>query len=311
LYYQNATGFLLGKPDDTGNPELLKIARSTKNPNDIISIPTGKGWGSILTPDEFRLIYAMGNSKLVTSSGQYFTDEMLKAWIDQTAFAVSQDLQHEIYPRLFRHRGVNNEPREIEDYANWDDPYDYENSKIGNLFYIRTRHFPLISVLNWNFVNPVSGGSMIDMLPQMRAKNSTGELRNTGIMAGLWQLNNAGTHALRSTKFFNAWTPTKIPGCFYIDYVTGYDHSNRVPHDLKELIAKVLTIKVMSAFGDGIAGRISNFSISVGALSESIGTAMGSSSTYFGARITQLQDEIKDWIAGPGQKYKPVRMALL
>ena len=51
-------GFLFGAPDTEANLQFSKIVNPKQDPP--------KGWGAIVTPDEMRMIYFMGNSRLVT-----------------------------------------------------------------------------------------------------------------------------------------------------------------------------------------------------------------------------------------------------
>ena len=94
-----------------------------------------------------------------------------------------------------------------------------------------------------------------------------------------------------------------LPSSYQVDYVSGYEHADRVPRDLREIVQKLMIVNVMSAFGDGVVSGMSNYSISLGPLSESIGTTMSATSAYFGARIAQMSGEIKDWLKTRGKAY--------
>ena len=295
-------GYLLGNPDSEGRMELAKFV----NPN------ATKGWGSVLTPDEVRYVWNMGNSQLVNMTGQYFTDEMLQGWIDQTIWAIAEELQHDIYPVQWRHRPIKlEEPRYITEYERWDDPYYFKNVDI-NKFHLQVRRKPLIRVDKWLFVNAITHMQILDLLPHGTVNYDTGDLYRMGIINGGF-FGFDGNTAIRSAKIFNNLGNKTVPGSYYVDYVSGYDHASRVPSDLKDLIAHIFEIKLLSAYGDGIVGGMANFSISIGGgiISESVGTTMSATSAYFGARIMQLQGYVKDWLAKNESRYKGVRMVVL
>lgn len=278
----------------------------------IVNPANPKPWGNIITPDEMRMIYFMGNSRLVTMTGAYLDDDMLQGWIDQTVFAIGEELTHDIYPRMWRHRPIDfNVPREIEPWAEWEDPYDYKNENVYDHFYLRTRHRPILRMEKWDLYNPYNNHQILDLLHNGSKINyATGDLRS--VIVGRNALLPSGL-GIRAWRLYQRGVGNvSIPGSYYLDYASGYDAPERVPMELRELCAKVLAIKIMSAYGDGIVGGLANFSISVGVLSESVGTTMSATNAYFGARIGQFKDEIKVWIENGGyQRYRGLRLAIL
>ena len=289
-------GFLFGTPDTETNLQFSKIV----NPN----LDPPKGWGAIITPDEMRMIYFMGNSRLVTQDGTYLSDEALKGWIDQTANAISEELKWDIYPVLWRHRPARpNEPREIEAYARWDDTYRYKRGK-RHFHFVKLRRRPIMRVEKWLLNNPYADTEILDLLPGAEINYEGGTLTN--LRWGGYQQYQTGTSRhpslpLRASRLHIYYDD--LANSYLIDYATGYDNASRVPDDLKELVAKVLAIKIMSAYGDGIVSGLASFSIGVGVLHESVNTTMSATSAFFGARIKQFQEEIKDWMQRHKNRY--------
>ena len=96
----------------------------------------------------------------------------------------------------------------------------------------------------------------------------------------------------------------RLPNGFAIHYISGYELACLVPDDLVEYIRNLVAVKIMSSYGDGIVSGLANFSIGVGVLHESVGTTMSATSAFFGARIKEFQDWIKDWKERNMNRYK-------
>lgn len=249
-------------------------------------------WGCFLHPDEVRHVLLVGNSLLVTVNGEQLTNYHIKNWIDHNVKTLSNRLQHDIYPRLWRSRPVrmkSHERREIEPYAEWDDFQLFDGNKHNKNFHLRLRKRPVAKLHSWEIVSPFTGEVLIDLTDYAIIHYSRGVLQ-----AALF---NTGSYAGYSGLPISAWRlgTGNYAAAHKIDYSTGYDHASRVPEELKEVVMNQMIIDVMSAYGDGIVGGLANSSVSVGVLSESIGTTMSATSAYFGARIAEKQKWLDEW----------------
>ncbi|MCR1794919.1 hypothetical protein [Leptospira sp. id769339] len=272
-------------------------------------------WGCLIHPDEFRRIMFFGNESLISTRGSQIEDFQLKNWIDLTVRAFSQEIEWDIYPRLWRHRPLPNEngrydlsPNgEIESYAEWEDLYDYD-STTSNYFQVKLRRKPLCRLHKWDLTFPWTGSSLIDLKDRAVPNYKTGILR--AVFTRVPWSNLAppitGIQAWRGLQGMNS-----LPGAYRIDYTTGYDHASRVPAELKEQILKLFCISVMSSFGEGVIGGVSNYSISVGVISESLGTSMSATSSLFGARIIQMTNELKEWWKRSKHRYSQIHLGSL
>jgi hypothetical protein len=84
---------------------------------------------------------------------------------------------------------------------------------------------------------------------------------------------------------------------FYaIDYDAGYETSDDIPPDLRQIIAKMAAVSLLNIIGDGLMSGFSSSSLSMDGLSESFSSTQSATSAYFGARIKVYQDEIEDYI---------------
>jgi len=309
-------GYTFGNPDHDAHRDLLEIVHSGREVGTISpTLPATGGWGSLVTSDEIRYSLMNGNGRLTTVDGSYLTNENLNGFVDQTARAIAEELEHDIYPVLNRHVATGQERRIIENHARWYDSHDFESQDIPNKFYITTRRRPIIQLLKWDFVNPVELSynqgrqTILDLMPRARVTQASGILRSVGLYGTGFGFND-GNMAIRSARV-QAWGRTKHPNCFYIDFVSGYDHSSRVPAELREVIGLIVAIKVMSIYGDGRAAGVASFSISAGVLHESISTTQSATSAMYGARILQLEKQLKEWYERHASRYKPIRLAIL
>ncbi|WP_229266349.1 hypothetical protein [Leptospira sp. severe_002] len=260
------------------------------------------GWGCLIHPDELRRIMLFGNETLITTRGTQLEDFQLKNWVDQTVLAFAQEIDWDIYPRLFRARPLPGqkgredlEPKtgRIEGYAEWDDTYDFDPFKSEN-FFLKLRRKNICRLHRWVLTFPHNGSTILNLTEKANIQFKTGILRavytrvpfgNSGFTP---QIGIQGYRALSQNI-------SNLPGAYQVDYTSGYDHASRVPRELKDQILKYFLICVLSSYGEGIIGGISNYSTSVGVISESIGTTMSAENAFFGARIKQLSNELKDW----------------
>lgn len=270
-------------PDSSSN---LKYAK-------IINPETTKGWGSIMTPDELRRIWMFGNSKLTTMSGDQYTDEMLAGIIDQYVLAISEELQHDVYPIQWRHRPLNARlTRDIEDYARWSDLIDFKTTNnVNQTFYVRIRK-PILKLQKWELRDPFTTHLTIDLMDSAQINHFTGELRST--MTGMYP-GYAGaltTGLPLAGRLFGMRPGISVPNAFCIDHISGYDQASRVPKDLVNFINKVISVHILSRYGDGIVGGLASFSVSAGVISESVSTTM--SASIDGADKVTVRKAFKD-----------------
>ncbi|MCG6170216.1 hypothetical protein [Leptospira sanjuanensis] len=275
------------------------------------------GWGTLIHPDELRRIMFFGNEPLLTTRGTQMEDFQLKNWVDQTVRAFSQEIEWDVYPRLFRSRPLPGqsgrfdlEPRlgNIEEYAEWDDTYDYDPSKSTN-FFLKLRRKNLCKVHRWVLTLPWSGSTVFDLTSRASIQYKTGILRAiyTRIPWGSTGLPQTGIQGFRALN----QGMSNLPGAYQVDYTTGYDHASRVPRELKDQILKYFMICFLSSYGEGIIGGVANYSTSVGVISESIGTTMSAENAFFGARIKQLSNELKEWWKTGKLRYTGISFGVL
>jgi len=281
-------------------------------------------WGTLIHPDECRRIMFLGNEPLMTTKGTQLENFQLKNWIDMTVESFGDMIQWDIYPKLRRHRPmVGEEERHdldpakyaveagegIEDFAIWEDLYDYNQSKSGSNFMVKLRQNNVCRVHKWDLMFPYSGQRMLNLKERMVPKYSQGLLRAMFVRVP-WSNLAPVQMGINAHRTMLSGTPD-LPGAYAIDYTTGYEKAAYVPAEIKEQILKYFTICVMSSYGDGIIGGVANYSTSVGILHESLGTTMSATSAFFGARIKQLTDELNLWTKTFRAKYTGIKFGAL
>jgi len=108
-----------------------------------------------------------------------------------------------------------------------------------------------------------------------------------------------GQETLRSHLFYE------------IDYDAGYETSDDVPRDLREIIGKDAAVGLLNVIGDGLMSGFSSSSLSMDGMSESFSSTQSATSAYFGARIKVYEDEIKSYIEENRFKFGHVPIGVL
>lgn len=92
-------------------------------------------------------------------------------------------------------------------------------------------------------------------------------------------------------------TRDQIGSYWSIKYITGWSHEE-VPFDIINLIGKVAAVGLFNVIGDIILGKpgVSNYSVSIDGLSQSIGTSVSGTNSAFGGRLTSYKSEIKETV---------------
>ena len=96
---------------------------------------------------------------------------------------------------------------------------------------------------------------------------------------------------------------------FYaIDYDAGFETSDDVPTDLREIVAKQAAVSLLNIIGDGLMSGFSSSSLSMDGLSESFSSTQSATSAYFGARIAVYKDDIANYIKENKNKFANMAM---
>lgn len=262
--------------------------------------PDGQ-WGEVITPDDLRYTYLWGTDFKATN-GVIFTDEQVSYFIDQAVAYMERELNITIRKRIIKcnakQRGLKKitKANPVGDYTDEESFYDFKKSTVQRYTMLRTSKRPIIEVQKFNLV--CRGGSTINLL------DSTVVDCKKGVLKAMFR------PYLRSQKYQSIddaismfGDETFNPHLFYeVDYTAGYENSDEVPDDLREIIAKVGAVSLLNIIGDGLMSGFSSSSLSMDGISESFSSTQSATSAYFGARIQVYKDDIKNYIAE--NKYK-------
>ena len=270
------------------------------------SAPKGS-WGTPVTPDDLRYTYLWGTDFKATN-GQYFTDEQTRYFIDAAITELERELNICIRKRVIR---CNPEERNLVrttkttpgDYDEEEPPYKFKQEEIVGRGMITTRQRPIIKVTKCDLIN--GGNSARDLLPSVYVEKKKGVINFT---QRPWRTSDTSNNV--SKVLFPYGEKTFRSYLYYaVDYEAGYETSDDIPDDLRQIIGKQCAISLLNIIGDGLMSGFSSSSLSMDGISESFSSTQSATSAYFGARIAVYQKEVENYIKENKYKFRhfPIR----
>ena len=273
-------------------------------------------YGKVLTADDMRFTYLWGIDIISN-------DAEMSTWVDeQSDFIVTSAVKDfEKFLNIdILHRKWKTQPQAGVDkkadfwmegdsllYTDEEFPYDFNPDTWQNFGFLQLRHYPVIKEPSRAFLQGPTESSILDLLRDnwVRVEKDFGQLhffpKNQMMYGPL--LGAYGTVLL--------WQIKRYPQGFLIDYESGYYNSDKVPADLREVIGKWTAVKMLNFVGDGILPGFSSQSVSLDGLSEAFSSTQSPTNTYFGARIREYSEEVKDWLARNKYKYGLVPLGVV
>lgn len=254
-------------------------------------VPEGK-WGTLATPDDLRFTYLWGTDFKATN-GASFTDEQIQFFIDAATEEIARQLNITIVKRRIRYDAKKRQMEKGVDYDVSEPFYDFRYSRIARYGLIRTRQRPVLELHS------------LRMLSRFGYHYNDRDLKDFCVLDG-----NKGTIKLLQRPTRPQQTREMISQAvnpygkeqfeahlFYcIDYDAGFETSDDVPSDLRQVVAKQAAVSLLNIIGDGLMSGFSSSSLSMDGLSESFSSTQSATSGYFGSRIQQYKDDIKSYI---------------
>jgi len=290
-----------------GGTEVEKIGYTFGN-----YAPSPGDWGKVYTADDMRWTMMFGIDSIGSDIAQSeFTDEQFDQFVLESLSEFETLLTMDI-----RKRKYVTDPdsdltrarlwREGVDYTDEDDSYDFDPQEWTEWGFMQLRHWPLISVERAVWYSPVKG-EIMDMVENdwIRLHKQFGQLR---------MFPKGGFHYGPYSVYGPLWSGVgarRYPGGFEFDYTTGYESSDFIPDSMRGVIAKYATIKALAVVGDGLLAGFSSQSVSLDGLSESFSSTQSATSAFFGARIKQYSDEIKEWLKNNRNKFSPIPISFV
>jgi hypothetical protein len=277
---------------------------------DNYSPPPGE-WGKILTADDMRYTYMFGIDAIATDSQESeFTDAQFDYFIEAALEEVERYLTLDIRRRVYKTNPDNTAVRAPKyranvDFTDYDDPYEFDPKEWQNYGFVQFRHWPLIKIDRAILYSPVKG-EVLDFLEQdwVRMSRNVGQLHlfpKSGFSYGPYQISGMPWILLGQ----------RYPSAFEFDYQTGFETSDFVPRDLRDLVGMYAAIKALDTIGDGLLAGFSSQSVSLDGLSESFSSTQSATSAYFGARLKSYADHIETILERNRYKFGPPPMSFV
>lgn len=241
-----------------------------------------------LTADDLRYTYIWGNN-LTASNDDIFQDEQLNQRVREATADVERWLNIDITKKVLKCQPDSSLIRGVH-YDDEDDPYDFRPLEWQNWGFIKLNRTPVISVERAVFISP-SDNTIRDITDWLRVNKKKGTVnfipKSDNVFVGSVYTNIIQLYGLGGIEY---------PHGFKIDYTVGFEKSEYIPEDIRGIIGKQATIKLLNEIGDGILAGFSSASNSIDGMSQSFSSTQSATSAYFGARITQYKKEIDDWL---------------
>jgi hypothetical protein len=253
-------------------------------------------WGNVVTPDDLRFTYLWGTDFKATN-GQSYSDEQIQYFIDAALCEIERRLDITVKKRKIRYNAVERNLEKGTEYDVDEAVYDFRYSRIARYGLIKTRQKPIIKLHKLELLSRLAGCRDIT--------KTTVVDRTKGLLKLMERpLKPSETSSGIQTAIGMYGNQTANPQLFYaIDYDAGYETSDDVPEDLRQVIAKQAAISLLNIIGDGLMSGFSSSSLSMDGLSESFSSTQSATSAYFGARVKVYQDEVADYITQNKNKF--------
>jgi len=261
-------------------------------------------WGTVVTPDDMRFTYLWGTD-FKAANGQSYTDEQIQYFIDAAVARLERELNITIKKQRIRCEPERRGLEKGRDYDAAESYYDFKWQRIQRYGMITTRQRPVIAVYKLDLLSRFNAN--INLMSSTAIDKARGlikfldrPLKPSGTWRGIESaIGMFGQETLRSHLFYE------------IDYDAGYETSDDVPRDLREIIGKDAAVGLLNVIGDGLMSGFSSSSLSMDGMSESFSSTQSATSAYFGARIKVYEDEIKSYIEENRFKFGHVPIGVL
>lgn len=247
-------------------------------------------WGTIMTPDDFRYTYLWG-ADLKATNGTYFTDEQIQFFIDEATCYMERVLNISIVKKTYLSQLSTEGKTQGVDYDDEEALYDFSRRKIQRYGMIQTRHRPILNITRCELINRGDTSNM-DLLSSCIPDKKKGIIKflRRPYIANETKRNIDGSLGRYGEETFQTHL-------FYaIDYSAGYEKSDNVPSDLRQIIGKVCAISLLNIIGDGLMTGFSSSSLSMDGISESFSSTMSATSAMFGSRIMEYKKDIEEYL---------------
>lgn len=261
-------------------------------------------WGDIICPDDLRFTYLWGTD-LKAANGQSYDDEQIRFFIKAAEKEISRQLDITIEKQRIVCKAREKGLKKKIDYDVDEDYYRFDWSKISRYGKITTRLRPILRLNRIVLKNRFTTEKDLTSVTEVD--------RQKGVLLLLERpYKPSATNRGIASAIGMYGTETIVPYLFYeVDYEAGYETSDDVPFDLREIVAKLAAVSMLNVVGDGLMSGFSSSSLSMDGMSESFSSTQSATSAYFGARIKEYKDDIDRYIKANKRKFTNIPMGCL
>ncbi|MBR6216409.1 MAG: hypothetical protein IKQ84_08365, partial [Spirochaetaceae bacterium] len=207
-------------------------------------VPDGQ-WGTIVTPDDMRFTYLWGTDFKATN-GQSYTDEQIQYFIDASVEEIERRLDITIKKRKIRCNAKDRKLEKGKDYDVDEAVYDFKFSRISRYGLIKTRQKPIIKLHKLELLTRMQG--IRDITSTTIVDREKGVLK---LMERPIRPDDRSSMIHTAVSIYG--NQTLQSQLFYaIDYDAGFETSDDVPQDLRQIIAKMAAVSLLNIIGDGL-----------------------------------------------------------
>lgn len=258
-------------------------------------IPEG-AFGEILTADDIRYTYLWGVES-TASNGDFFTDAQIRNNIQSSVAELERALKVTIKKRRIKCQpGVGLQLSR--DYDEEEDPYTYRHDLWNRTGRIVLRRRPVISLDRFELFG-IADQRVLDLSSWARVDHRKGVV-NFFPKAGE---NGQFRVAPAAITMGLSWMNGDYPHGYKIDYTAGFGDSGLIPADLRDIIGKVATLRLLNIVGDGLIAGFSSSSLSMDGVSESFNSTQSAENSYFGARIKVYLKDVETYLKENRNKF--------
>ena len=269
-------------------------------------VPEGE-WGTIVTPDDCRYTFLWGTDFKATN-GSMFTDEQIQWFIDAATREMERQLNITIKKRRIKCQDSVERHHLIKgtDYDDEETPYDFAYRKIQRYGMIPTKQRPILNVTRCTLINKGISDD-VDLMPSIVPDKKNGIIK---FLKRPFKPSDTWLGISEAISRYGAETWNNH--LFYsVDYDAGFETSDDIPIDLRQMVGKMAAISLLNIIGDGLMSGFSSSSLSMDGVSESFSSTQSATSAYFGARIAVYQKEVQEYVAQNKYKFGFFRVGAL
>ncbi len=265
--------------------------------------PEGQ-WGQIVTADDLRYTFMWGVD-FKASNGESFTDPQIEYQIETATKQIERQLNITLKKTRIKCDPGRRGLKKGVDYDEEENYYTYSRAKIQRNGLIDLRKRPVLSVSRLDLMSRHNAGrSLLDAYTIDKTKGRITFFNRPPRADDSYRAVQVAAYPYGA----ETWERNLL---YAIDYTAGYEKSDDVPADLRDVVAKKGAIALLNNIGRGLMSGFSSSSLSMDGVSESFSSTQSATSAYYGADIKQYQDEIEQYIHDNKMKFAHLAMGAL